>query len=311
MIEVRELTKSFGSTLAVDHVSFDVARGEVLGFLGPNGAGKTTTMRILTGFLPADSGGASVAGFEIHDQSLEVRKRIGYLPENSPLYHEMGVVEYLDYVATVRGIEASERPARIQRMIEVCGLGAVLKKDIRELSKGYRQRVGLAATLIHDPGILILDEPTSGLDPNQIIEIRSLIKNIGREKTIILSTHILPEVEATCGRVIIISQGRIVASGTPEELSATARGQASYHVTARGPAEGLVARLGAIDGVSQVRVQSETGGLVRLRIEASGDAELGEAIFSAVAAAGWTLGELRHDAATLEQVFTRLTTGEA
>jgi ABC-2 type transport system ATP-binding protein len=311
MIEVQNLTKSFGPTLAVDRISFSVARGEVLGFLGPNAAGKTTTMRILTGFMPADDGSASVAGYDVHEASLEVRRRIGYLPESAPLYDHMGVVEYLRYVARIRGLDLRDAGSRIRGMVDVCGLGSVLKKEIRELSKGYRQRVGLAATLIHDPEILVLDEPTTGLDPNQIIEIRQLIKEIGREKTIILSTHILPEVEATCGRVVIINQGRIVGTGTPQELAAQARGKAVYHVTLHADTEPASRLLASLPGVQNVTVVEHGDSRTRLRLESDSDAELGETVFRAAVEAGHSLSEIRRDAASLEQVFTSLTTGSA
>ena len=208
MIEVRNLTKRYGSTVAVNNVSFDAEAGEVLGFLGPNGAGKTTTMRVLTCFLPADDGTASIDGYDIFENSIEVRQRIGYLPESAPLYGDMGVIDYLKFIAEIRNIPKSERNDRIKSVVEICGLGPMIQKDVGELSKGYRQRLGLAQSLVHDPPILILDEPTSGLDPSQIIEIRNLIKEIGKEKTIIFSTHILSEVSATCSRVLIISDGQ-------------------------------------------------------------------------------------------------------
>ena len=215
MIQASNLQKRFGATVAVENVSFDVQRREVVGFLGPNGAGKTTTMRMLTCYLPPDGGTAEIAGHNITTEAVEVRRRIGYLPESAPLYTEMGVVDYLDFIGEVRGLPAVRRRQRIQEMIDVCGLEGVVKKDISELSKGYRQRVGLAQTLIHDPDVHILDEPTSGLDPHQIIQIRELIRNLGREQTVNLSTHILPEVTATCSRVINIHNGRNAADGTP------------------------------------------------------------------------------------------------
>ena len=220
MIQVNSLSKSFGPTIAVQNVSFEIQRRAVVGFLGLNGAGKTTTMRMLTCYLPPDQGTAKVAGFDIGTQALEVRKKIGYLPESAPLYTEMGVLDYLDFIGEVRGLSRPQRRQRIQAMVETCGLGDVVKKDIGELSKGYRQRVGLAQTLIHDPDVLVLDEPTSGLDPTQIIHIRELIRDIGREKTVILSTHIMQEVERLCDRVVLISHGRTVAAGSVPELNA-------------------------------------------------------------------------------------------
>ena len=224
MIEVESLTKDYGYTRAVDKVSFSVRRGEVLGFLGPNGAGKSTTMKILTCFLAPTAGRAVVAGHDVFDDSLEVRKRVGYLPEDTPIYRDMTVVEFLQFAAEMRGMDRHKAAGRIKEIGTRCGLGDVAGKLVGELSKGFRQRVGLAQAILHDPDIVILDEPTSGLDPNQIVEIRSLIKEIGREKTVILSTHILPEVQATCSRVVIISGGKLVADGTPDELRARERG---------------------------------------------------------------------------------------
>ena len=217
-IAVRNLTKTYGNEKAVDNISFDVKSGEILGFLGPNGAGKTTTMKIVTCYLRPNAGTVDVEGYSIDDHSFEVRSKIGYLPELNPLYLDMNVLEYLEYSAQLFGFKNSLLRERMREMVDVCGLGNVRHKDIGELSKGYRQRVGLAQAMIHDPQVLILDEPTSGLDPNQIVEIRNLIKKLGRAKTVILSTHILSEVQATCDRVIIINKGHIVADGTPDQL---------------------------------------------------------------------------------------------
>ncbi|MDP3976363.1 MAG: ATP-binding cassette domain-containing protein, partial [bacterium] len=218
MITVEKLRKSYGSFVAVDDISFEIKKGEIVGLLGPNGAGKTTTMRMLTCFFPASSGSITINGADAFEESLKVKQSIGYLPENAPLYGDMKVEEYLDYVADIRQIPSGRKKSRIHQVVEQVGLLPRLQQEIGHLSKGYRQRVGLAQAMLHDPEILILDEPTSGLDPNQIIEIRSLIKEIGKQKTIILSTHILSEAEATCDRVLIISNGKIVASGTAEEL---------------------------------------------------------------------------------------------
>ena len=214
-IIVTNLTKSYGSVKAVDDISFEVHHGEIVGFLGPNGAGKTTTMRMLTSFLSPTSGSVSIEGKDIKEFSLETRKLIGYLPEQNPLYHDMNVMDYLEFTARLQGVPKTNTAKKVREMIGVCGLSTVKHMDIGQLSKGYRQRVGLAQAMIHDPKILIMDEPTSGLDPNQIVEIRNLIRQLGREKTVILSTHILPEVQATCNRVLIISHGKIVADGTP------------------------------------------------------------------------------------------------
>src|SRR5215813_4248026 len=220
MIEVAHLSKRYGDLSAVDDVSFTAASGQILGFLGPNGAGKTTTMRIITGFLPATTGTVRVDGFDVFEQSAEVRRRIGYLPENPPLYNDMTVPGYLRFVAKLKGLRRGDVTVALERVLDICGLRLVQDRLLGHLSKGYRQRVGLAQALIHDPPVLVLDEPTIGLDPRQIIEIRSLIRTLGKQKTIILSTHILPEVQATCSRVIIISAGKLVADGTPAELSA-------------------------------------------------------------------------------------------
>ena len=311
MIEVRHISKRFGRTVAVNDVSFDVRKGEVLGFLGPNGAGKTTTMRILTCYLTPDSGSAAVAGYDVVDDSLEVRRRVGYLPESAPLYQDMDVTSYLKFVAEVRGIPREDRKRRIDAMVDVCGLGSVIGRGVWELSKGYKQRVGLAQTLIHDPDFLILDEPTTGLDPSQIIEIRELIKEIGKERTVILSTHILPEVEATCSRVIIINEGSLVASGTPEELNSAAGGEETIHVSIKGDGVAVEAALGAMAGVRSVAaVGAGEEGFSKYTIKVADGAGMGEAIFRAAVQNGWTLNELRRQALSLEDIFLRLTTQE-
>jgi ABC-2 type transport system ATP-binding protein len=310
MIEVRGLTKRYGSTLAVDQVSFTVEKGEVLGFLGPNGAGKTTTMRMLTCFMPADAGSATVAGFDIHTQPLEVRRHLGYLPENSPLYLDMVVYDYLLFIARIRGIASPQRKGRVRKMVDACGLESVVGKEIGQLSKGYRQRVGLAQTLIHEPEILVLDEPTSGLDPNQIVEIRDLIRNLGKERTVVLSTHILSEVEATCGRVIIVNEGRIAASGTPAELAAQARGGTYYSLLLRAPESLALPALSRLDGVKSAIREATAGtpdGWIKVRVDCGEKADLGEAIFHAIARNGWSLSELRRETASLEHVFRQLT----
>ena len=311
MIQASNLQKRFGATVAVENVTFDVQRREVVGFLGPNGAGKTTTMRMLTCYLPPDGGTADIAGHNIASQSVEVRRRIGYLPESAPLYTEMGVVDYLDFIGEVRGLPAARRRQRIQEMIDVCGLEGVVKKDISELSKGYRQRVGLAQTLIHDPDVLILDEPTSGLDPNQIREIRELIRNIGREKTVILSTHILSEVTATCNRVIIINEGRIVADDTPEKLTRRLQSGDRIYVTMRGPQPEVEAKLAKLAGIKSLRaVEQRAEGRVRYEIFTGNGADPAESIFQVAADNRWPLSELSRDTSSLEDVFHRLTQSE-
>ena len=277
MIEVDRLSKRYGDRTAIDAVSFTAVPGQILGFLGPNGAGKTTTMRIITGYLPATAGTVRVAGFDVFEQSIEVRRRVGYLPESAPVYAEMGIVEYLRFVAEVRGIPPAERAGRIDQIVQRVGLIPMIQKDIGQLSKGYRQRVGLAATLIHDPEVLVLDEPTSGLDPNQIIEIRQLIRDIGREKTVILSTHILPEVEATCNRVLIINGGRIVASGTPEELTKAAAGEARCRVSIKTSAAVAEPRLRALSGLEGLRpLESIKAGTVRYELHSKTEADIEE-----------------------------------
>jgi ABC-2 type transport system ATP-binding protein len=311
MIEVRNLSKRFGTTLAVDDVSFDIPQGEVVGFLGPNGAGKTTTMRILTCFLPADAGRVRVAGYDTFENPVEVRQKIGYLPESAPLYLDMGVVEYLQFVAGIRGIPAPETGRRIRHMVDVCGLGPMLQKDIGQLSKGFRQRVGLAATLIHDPEVLVLDEPTTGLDPNQIIEIRELIREIGRQKTVILSTHILPEVEATCARVLIINEGRIVASGTTDELTRMASGASSAQVTFKAAAGLVEPKLRALPQVESIRaLEAARPGSCRYEVVSRAEEGIEEILFRLAVDNGWVLLELRSTALSLEQVFLQLTVGE-
>ncbi|MCK9325093.1 MAG: ATP-binding cassette domain-containing protein, partial [Bacteroidales bacterium] len=249
-IIVENLSKVYGTQRAVDNISFKVHTGEVLGFLGPNGAGKTTTMKAITTYLIPTSGSIRVGSYSVLDQAEEVKKRIGYLPENNPLYNDMGVLDYLRFVAEIQGIDKSRIRERILAMVNVCGLETEKHKKIGELSKGYRQRVGLAQALIHDPDVLILDEPTAGLDPNQIIEIRDLIRTIGREKTVILSSHILAEVEATCDRILIINKGKIVADGTPDNLRKKAQGQEMLKLTIEGGTKDAIVK--ALDGISTV-----------------------------------------------------------
>jgi ABC-2 type transport system ATP-binding protein len=310
MIEVNRLTKRFGATVALNGVSFEVARGEVLGLLGPNGAGKTTAMRVITCYIPADEGTAKVSGHDTSTESVEVRRVIGYLPESAPLYQDMGVVDYLRFIGRVRGLDDPRLAQRTDEMIEVCGLGRMAHRVIGTLSKGYRQRVGLAQSLIHDPEVLILDEPTSGLDPNQIIEIRSLIKHIGEEKTVILSTHILPEVESTCSRVLIINEGVIVASGTPGELASQSAGEEHVYVTIKGDAARIEPVLRESGLAAGLRGLAAGPGRARYSVTASGE-EPEAALFELAVKNGWVLTELRREAVSLEQVFTRLTTRES
>jgi ABC-2 type transport system ATP-binding protein len=311
MIEVKNITKRFGPIVAVNGVSFSMKKGEVLGFLGPNGAGKTTTMRILACFMPADSGTASVAGYDIFENSLEVRKRIGYLPENAPLYTDMSVFDYLQYVSEIRRIPKAERRARIGKIVDVCGLKSVLHRDVGELSRGFRQRLGLAQALIHDPEILILDEPTIGLDPNQIVEIRQLIREIGTEKTILLSTHILPEAAATCSRILIINKGKIIASGTPEELQSRAVGGILFTVGIRGPEPDVLQQLGRIKNVKEVhKIGEGRGSHARYSLKTGDSATTGEELFRLAVGNNWSLNELHAETLSLEDIFKELTTKE-
>ena len=307
MIEVKNLTKRYGPTVAVDNVSFNAKAGEVLGFLGPNGAGKTTTMRVLTCYLSADEGSATVDGYDVFEHSVEVRKRIGYLPESAPLYSDMGVIDYLKFIAQVRDIPKSQRQQRTKDVIDICGLESVIHKDVGELSRGYRQRLGLAQSLIHDPPILILDEPTSGLDPSQIIEIRNLIKEVGKEKMIIFSTHILPEVSATCSRILIINDGRIVANGSPKSLTDRAKGGEVVDITIRGPAEDIETKLRDLNFVNEFSRVNTVDGLFSYRIASEKGKNAAEELFQFVAQNGWSLTELRQESASLEDVFLELT----
>lgn len=304
MISVKNLTKKYDGVAVLDNLNFEINKGEVLGFLGPNGAGKTTTMRIITGFIAPTSGTIKVDELDVLDDSLRIRQKIGYLPESNPLYTDMKVLEYLRFIAKIR----EQNKERIKKMIEICGLSKMVYKTIGELSKGYRQRVGLAQAMIHDPDILILDEPTSGLDPNQIVEIRNLIKELGKEKTVILSTHILPEVVATCSRVIIINEGKIVAQGTTEELMTQAAGKTKIYFKIKAPEEQVIEKYNNIDAVAKIeRVDKETDDVFGYHIEVVGKEDLRGTIFRTADANGWTLLELTPQKANLEDVFHQLT----
>jgi len=311
MIEVENLTKSFGPNRAVDAISFKISSGEVVGFLGPNGAGKSTTMRMITTYLAKDSGSISVAGYDVAENPYEVRQNIGYLPESAPLYLDMDVLEYLKFSAAIRKVPGALRKARIKEIVLACGLGEVVSRKVGFLSKGYRQRVGLAQSMIHDPEILILDEPTTGLDPNQIVEIRDLIKSIGTEKTVILSTHILPEVQSTCNRVLIIDKGRIVADGKPEQLANTISGGVSYEVAFKGGTEEIEKALTEAPFVKSFEMKSEDAEQARYSILGEGKEEIAEQIFHLAVEKKFILTELRREIASLESVFSSLTIGEA
>ncbi len=308
MIEVQQVTKRYGEVTAVERVTFSVEKGEVLAFLGPNGAGKTTMMRILTCFMPATEGTTRVAGYDCFEQAMEVKRRIGYLPETPPLYHELTVSEYLSFVGRLKGLSAPLLRTNMPRVIERLSLGDVRHRLIGNLSRGYRQRVGLAQALLHDPPVLILDEPTVGLDPKQIIEIRELIKSLAGEHTVILSTHILPEATATCQRVIIISHGRIVAVDTPERLSARLRRSEKISVTVRTPASDLATRLSQIPGVLGI-LEASGSGTYLLEVELGRD--LRDDVARLIVNQGWGLLELKSVSMSLEDVFLQLTRDEA
>jgi ABC-2 type transport system ATP-binding protein len=302
MIDVKNLTKYFGPVLAVDRVNFSVARGEIVGLLGLNGAGKTTTMRILTTYLPATSGTAHLSGFDVRNQSLQVRQHIGYLPENVPLYSEMRVEEYLQFRAKLKGLDRKQRQARLDYCLGRCRIREVSRRLIGTLSKGYRQRVGLADAMIHDPPILILDEPTSGLDPVQIRETLTLIKELGESRTILLSTHILSEIEAVCGRIMIIHRGRLSSDRKMSELA----GAGPIRVQVHGPAEQVVNVLRTTEGVDQVRQQGQSDGIVTCEVMARGQRDLREAIAKRMTNNGWTIRELEQRSRSLEQHFMEI-----
>lgn len=314
MIEVEHLSKIYGSTTAITDVTFSVEPGEILGFLGPNGAGKTTTMRILAGYLPATSGTVKIAGYDVHDHSLLVRQRIGYLPETPPLYPEMTVEGFLHFVARIKGVSSGDRPTKVTAAIKRCNLEDKRKVIIRKLSKGYRQRVGIAQAIVHDPPAIILDEPTVGLDPRQIIEVRNLIKSLAGTHTIILSTHILPEVSMTCSRVAIINYGQIVAINTPENLMTQLTGGAGYELEIGGEAVLAKEMLQNISGVSLVELMPNHQQLSEnhtcLRVILQPGIEPGTEITAALIRAGFDLYEMRRINATLEDVFLELTTAE-
>lgn len=311
MIEVENLTKYYGPRPALSGVTFDAKPGEILGLLGPNAAGKTTTMRILTGFLPATSGTARVAGFDVAEQPLEAKRLIGYLPENVPLYPEMSVRDYLGFVADLRGVPRKHRKARLDETMEMTRTENVANTLIGKISRGYRQRVGIAQALVHRPKVVILDEPTIGLDPKQIIETRQLIKGLGGEHTVILSSHILPEVSMTCNRVVIINEGKIAAVDTTENLTRRMQGTERIHLEVRGPREAVRQKVASLDSVLRVEV-SETPGSDRLvlDVECAPGSDARERLAATLVANGWGLLELRGVGLSLEEVFLKLTTKE-
>ncbi|RKY65417.1 MAG: hypothetical protein DRP99_00130 [Candidatus Latescibacterota bacterium] len=312
MIEVEGLTKYYGRSPvpAIEDVTFRVEKGEILGFLGPNGAGKTTTMRIITGYFPPSRGTARVAGYDVMEDPTEVKKRVGYLPEHPPLYNDMTVEGFLNFVADIKGLDRSKKKLRIGEVAERCGLDEVMDVRIGKLSKGYRQRVGVAQALVHDPEVLILDEPTIGLDPKQVVEVRNLIKSLAGERTVILSTHILPEVSMTCGRVVIINKGRVVAEDTPENLTARLRGVRTIFVEARGPADGIEKVLREVPDVKEVRHEGSEDGTHRFVVESTLEKDVRAQLASSVVSGGFQLLELRPVGMSLEDIFLQLTTEE-
>jgi ABC-2 type transport system ATP-binding protein len=308
MIEVENLSKRYGPTLAVSGVSFSVQKGEVLGFLGPNGAGKTTTMRVITGFLPPTEGKVRVAGYDVSEEPLQAKRRTGYLPETPPVYPDMTVAEYLAFVARIKGVSRRDIKSRLNEIVERCAVGDVRNRQIGKLSKGYRQRVGLAQALIHNPDVLVLDEPTAGLDPKQIIETRELIKGLGGQHTVILSTHILPEVSKTCQRVVVINAGQIVAVGTPDELTRRLQGFETVLLTVEGPAAAIIEKFQRVGGVNWVEPRESHGDRVTLEVHSEKDKDVRAELARATVESGWKLYELKTSGLSLEEIFLKLTT---
>jgi ABC-2 type transport system ATP-binding protein len=311
VIEVQHLTKRYGRVTAVDDVSFRVERGEILGFLGPNGAGKTTTMRILTGYMPATDGKAIVAGFDVFDQPVEAKRRTGYLPEAPPLYPDMSVVEYLNFVAKIKAVPPADRRQRVKQVMRRVRVDDVADRLCAQLSKGYKQRVGLAQALIHNPDVLILDEPTAGLDPKQIIETRELIKELAGNHTIVLSTHILPEVSQTCQRVVIINHGRVVAVDTPDNLTRRLRGSETMYVQVDAAGGDVAAALSRIPGVTRVAESDRRDGLTGYEVDSEHGRDVRRDLARTIVTNGWGLVELRAMRMSLEEIFLSLTTEDS
>ena len=305
MILAKNLTKRFGDRTVVDHINFDIPQGQVVGFLGPNGAGKTTTMRLLTAYLPADEGQAELAGLNVFNQPLAVRRRLGYLPEDNPLWEDLELTEALHFAGRLRGLtDDASRAARVRAVVKSCGLRREIGTKVGELSKGFRQRLGLAAAIIHDPEILILDEPTSGLDPNQVLEVRDLIRKLRTHKTVLISTHILPEVTATCDRVIIINAGKIVADGTPADLAGDMADKNRLHVELKGPKDDIRRALAGLPGASQIVADEIEGSFI---VESAAGADLREGVFRLAAHNDWPILSLRQERLSLEEIFRALT----
>jgi ABC-2 type transport system ATP-binding protein len=311
VIEVQHLTKRYGPFTAVDDVSFKAERGEILGFLGPNGAGKTTTMRVLTGYMPASDGKAIVAGYDVLEHPVEAKRRTGYLPETPPLYPDMTVLDYLTFCARIKGVPRSERTSRLQSVMERTQIADKAKIHCAKLSKGYRQRVGLAQALLHNPEVLILDEPTAGLDPKQIIETRRLIKGLGGDHTIILSTHILPEVSQTCNRIVIINKGRVVAVDTPDNLTARLRGSATMYVQVDAMGADAEGTISTVPGVTRVTVSDKREAIAGYEVESESGRDIRRQLAATVVGKGWGLLELRPVRMSLEEIFLQVTTEDA
>jgi ABC-2 type transport system ATP-binding protein len=308
MIQVESLTKYYSDLCAVDQISFNISKGEIMGLLGPNGAGKTTTLQILTGFLRPTSGKVKVKDFSIDEDSLQIKQLLGYLPESAPLYHDMLVYDYLDYVANIRQLDSSKKISRIRQLADLCGISEVMHKTINELSKGFKQRVGLAHAMMDDPEILVLDEPTSGLDPNQIIEIRDIIKQIGQEKTVILSTHILSEAEATCDRIVIINKGKIVANDSTDILKQSAGGNNLINISLQNAEfESVKQHLATISKISDTTKVSDDDGVLNLKLTCTSSTDIRGEIYKKIKQTDWILLEMHQETQTLENIFRELT----
>lgn len=311
MIEVQHLSKRYGPFTAVDDVSFSVGAGEILGFLGPNGAGKTTTMRIITGYMPASEGTVTVAGHDVFSDAIEAKKRTGYLPETPPLYPDMSVRDYVSFVARIKGVPSREVRGRVDDVMKKTHIADMASRHCGKLSKGYKQRVGLAQALIHNPDVLVLDEPTAGLDPKQIIEARQLITELGGNHTVVLSTHILPEVSQTCNRVVIIARGKVVAVDTPDNLTARLRGSETMYLQVAAPGADVTPALSAIAGITRVKAEAGENGLVSIEVDSAQGHDVRRELAATVVHQGWGLLELRPMRMSLEDIFLSLTTEDA
>jgi ABC-2 type transport system ATP-binding protein len=311
VIEVQHLSKRYGAFTAVDDVSFSVGAGEILGFLGPNGAGKTTTMRIITGYMPATEGSVTVAGHDVFSAPIEAKKRTGYLPETPPLYPDMTVRDYVTFVARIKGVPSREVRGRVDDVMKRTHIADMASRHCGKLSKGYKQRVGLAQALIHNPDVLVLDEPTAGLDPKQIIESRQLIKDLGGNHSVVLSTHILPEVSQTCNRIVIIAKGKVVAVDTPDNLTARLRGSETMFLQVHAPGADVAPALSGLSGVTRVKADAQADGLVAVEVDSEQGRDVRRELAAAVVTRGWGLLELRPMRMSLEDIFLSLTTEDA